>query len=178
MDTPATYPQFFDAQKIGESLREVSSHLMKNDNSKLVGRWFQGKNDIDLFIWVDEKKQIVKQQLTFFGQVVEWNAIEGNKTGVVIDDERAGRKRSEVIRFDKEAHPQPLGLAMEVIQHANVLTEKERKQIIANYFKGQKIVDGDPHEFARRFASTGTPFDHWASFREKIWRILRKIFKP
>ena len=158
----AIYPKFFNPERIGGTLKEVSSDILRVESRDVVGRWFHSPDEIDLFIWVDDTKRIVKQQLTFFGQVVEWNIIEGTKTGVIIEEElppdSSGRpvKASEVIRFDNKTQTQPLGLAMDLIQHVAALTIPEQKEIIANFFRGQKYSSNDDAEFLRRYS-------HWVS---------------
>lgn len=136
----AVYPHFFNPERIGESLKEVSSDIMQVESRSVVGRWFHSSGDVDLFLWTDEAKTIVKQQISFYGQVVEWNAIEGTKTGVVIEEENPDEptvKASEIIRFDEQPQTQPVGLAVDVIQHVKALTKTEQEQIIRNFSRGQ-----------------------------------------
>lgn len=136
----AVYPHFFNAERIGESLKEVSSDVMRVESRDIVGRWFHSSDEADLFLWTDEQKQIVKQQISFYGQVVEWNAVEGTKTGVVIEEENSEQptiKASEVIRFDERPQIQPVGLAVDVIQHISALTKDEQAQIIGNFSRGK-----------------------------------------
>ncbi len=185
MTKSAIFPHFFDPHRIGQNLKEVSSDLLRVESRDLVGRWFHAQDEIDLFIWSDEKKKIVKQQLTFYGQVVEWNVIEGTKTGVIIEDESppnsSGQpvKAAETIRFDERAHPQPIGLAMAVIRHTGALSEDERKQIVANYFRGQKRSSLNPSEFLELYAQWNEPEPgRLARFARRIIKALRWLIKP
>jgi hypothetical protein len=174
-----TYPQFFNPQRIGESLKEVTSDILQTESNLLVGRWFHAPKDVDLFLWTDENSRIVKQQLTFFGQVVEWNLVEGNKTGALIEEEERGPvKKSESILFDVIAHPQPLSLAMAVIKHVDALTDAEKTQIITNFFHGQKGSDLDPNEFVERYGYKRPSFDRVANLMTRFKKILRWLFKP
>jgi hypothetical protein len=176
----AVYPRFFNAERIGETLKEVSSDLLQIESREIVGRWFHSPEEIDLFLWVDEGRKIVKQQLTFFGQVVEWNIIEGTRTGVVIEEEKTGEaKASETIKFDEEPQSQPLGLAMDLIKHVRALTEDEQKQIITNFFRGQKFNYHGEIEFLKRYSSYNlTRSTWWERFWPKFKRFMRKLFKP
>jgi hypothetical protein len=176
------YPQFFDPERLGASLKEVSSDLLKAESKDLVGRWFHGPQEIDLFLWTDENRQIVKQQLTFYGQVVEWNVIEGNKTGLISDDQEFRHNRnksSEVIQFDKLAQAQLLGHAMTLILHTSALNELEQKQIIANFFKGQKAGELDSREFMARYAHLDTIKPNFRFYAvQRFKKFLRWLFKP
>lgn len=153
MTLKVVYPLFFNPERIGESLQEVSSDVLELESQDIVGRWFHAPNEIDLFIWIDDNKTIVKQQLSFFGQVVEWNAVEGTRTGVVIEEERTGSiKASEIIRFDDRPQTQPLGLAADVIQHVPALTAEEKTEIIANFFRGKDKKTPQPGTFLAQLA--------------------------
>lgn len=179
---PAAFPHFFDPERIGHDLKEVSSDLLREEHD-LIARWFHATDEIDLFLWTDAKKMIVKQQLTFYGQVVEWNVVEGTKTGAIIEDESPGAGRGaakpvETIRFDDAPQAQPLGLAMDLIRHATVLSELERKQIVANYFRGQKISGSGPGAFFERYATWKKPAQFRVGFLARIKKFLRWLIKP
>ncbi len=95
-------PPFFNPQRIGGSLREIDVSLIQTENEKVLSRWFHGPDEADLFIWTDERNNVIKQQVTFCGQIVEWNVLDGIRTGVVIEQEyeNASMAASETIQFD------------------------------------------------------------------------------
>lgn len=170
------YPRFFNPERIGETLKEVSSDLLRVESRDIVGRWFHSPDEIDLFIWIDESKTIVKQQLTFYGQVVEWNAIEGTKTGVIVEEEQAGQvKASETIRFDDNLQVQQLSLAMNLIQHVLALTHDEQQQLITNFFRGQRnrSVSNDA-EFLNRYSHWIA--DHRPTWLRRVWFFIQRLF--
>lgn len=179
---PISYPRFFNPEKIGESLKEVSSDLLQTEAQNIIGRWFHSADEIDLFIWMDESKKIVKQQLSFFGQVVEWNIIEGTKTGVVIEEEErvdevgARVKASEVIRFDDRPQVQPLGLAMDVIQNTKALSFEEQQEVIGNFFRGQRFPKKDDEEFTRRYGRHLEGSAAKSGLWQRFLRFLERIF--
>ena len=114
--------------------------MLELESQNVIGRWFHSSDEADLFLWTDEKKMIVKQQISFYGQVVEWNAVEGTKTGVVIEEEAPDQptiKASQMIRFDNKPQVQPVGLAVDVVQHISALTKDEQTQIIQNFSRGR-----------------------------------------
>jgi hypothetical protein len=182
MSKSAVYPQFFDPHRLGAGLKEVSSDLLRVESRDLVGRWFHAAEEVDLFIWTDEKKKIVKQQLTFLGQVVEWNVVEGTKTGVIIEDEAraskdVGMNAAETIHFDEIAQPLPLGLAMELIRHATALNPDEQKQVNLNFFKGQRFSKLGPGDFSERYSGDGGAIATRASFVQRFFALVRRFFR-
>lgn len=100
--------QSFDPIEVGLAVREVSAQLIYSNSQagKDRLRWFHSPHDVDLFVWTNDFKKIIKQQLTYFGMVLEWNVIEGLKTGQLDGDSRTGAHRgpdaSELIKFDSK----------------------------------------------------------------------------
>ena len=178
----AVFPRSFDAKSLGSGMKEVASNLLRVESSDLVGRWFHSPAEVDLFLWTDNSRKLVKQQLTFYGQVVEWNSVEGTKTGVVSENENGlnpGVKSSETIRFDSGVQPQPLGLAMDVIRHAAALTPEEQREIISNFFRGQRISSRHPADFLELYGSFKVPpYHRLANFLAHTKRLLRRLFRP
>ncbi len=111
--------QSFDPVEVGLGVKEVAAEFIySNQKSADQVRWFHSPHDVDLFIWTNDLKKIIKQQLTYFGMVLEWNLIEGLKTGQIDPDSRTGAHRgpdaSELIRFD--AKP-----VLEVVERGRLL---------------------------------------------------------
>ena len=120
--------EFFNGKTVGRGLKEVAVDLIKTENEDLVSRWYHGTTGADLFTWADRRNNIIKQQLNFNGQVVEWNCLEGIKTGVVIEQDmenepkndtkkKSGKeeiqvKASETIKFDPKPQSDSIGLAL------------------------------------------------------------------
>lgn len=148
------FPHFFDPAGLGESLREVATDVINAGETEIIHRWFHSPKDADLFIWLDKGQNIIKQQITFYGQVVEWNIIEGVRTGVIVEDEnRAAVKASDVIRFDARAQKAPIDQALDLLRHIATLNDLERHVLIKNFAQNPTSTSLDPEEFVRRYGA-------------------------
>jgi hypothetical protein len=177
------YPRFFDASALGRSLREVSADVLPpSTDPNVISRWFHSEKECDLFIWTDREANILKQQLSFFGQVVEWNIVEGLKTGLVVEDERQNASRtvaaSEIIRFDQQPQPTPVEQAIALLNHMTALQERERQALLGN-FTDPGVGTGLPaEEFMRRFgALLASPSARRTARTDSWWRRLRRLFR-
>src|SRR4051812_41729358 len=96
-------PILFDAEQIGKSLREVAVDVIETEGSTILSRWFHSKHDVELFLWTDAENNVIKHQVTFYGQAVEWNVFEGVKTGVIVEHENSlgDGVVNETIQFDQ-----------------------------------------------------------------------------
>lgn len=133
MSNPRSEQKIFNPKIFGKTLREVAVDYIEVENKKVTSKWLKSEHDADLFLWLDESQKIIKQQLSLFGRVVEWNLLEGVKTGVIIESEFEANKSSEAIEFDQYPHDYTIQLAVQVIEYAIHLAEKERDEVISNF---------------------------------------------
>lgn len=172
------YPQFFSAQDLGKSFREVAVDVIRTENQEILNRWYHSNRDADLFVWLDAKQNIIKQQLSFFGQVIEWNIIEGLKTGCLLeeeDQEDGGKvKGSEVVKFDLEPQTASLKQALELLRAMTVLADQDRQVLIDNFSDRKSMKSLPPEEFIRRFGHTLNRPNRkpQESFWRRYWRYL------
>jgi hypothetical protein len=147
------YPQFFDSAALGKSLREVAQEVLPKGQVNVVSRWFHGHKECDLFIWSDLDGNILKQQLSFFGQIIEWNVIEGLKTGLVIEEEGHNEQMggSEIVRFDERPQMKPVEQAIELLNHMTALKDIERQHLLRNFADPKAGTNLPPEEFILRF---------------------------
>lgn len=181
----ATFPHLFDPIELGNTLKEVATDLIHTStNQDVTSRWFHSVQDADLFIWLDDHQCVIKQQLSFYGTVVEWNAVEGLKTGLVIEEERDGVERhrtdSELIQFDQQPQKNTVVQAMELIKHVVSLTPHERGLLMNNFANTASSVCMDAEEFHRRFGELlpkpGASMIMQTRWR-RLWLRLRRFFR-
>ncbi len=166
----------FDAEQIGRSLREVAVDVIETEGSTILSRWFHSKHDVELFLWVDGDKNVIKHQVTFYGQVVEWNVFEGVKTGVVIEEEGpTGDDESvrETLQFDAQPESAAINRALLVLNNVSVLPDADRRRICDNL---KFRVRGEPNsddEFIRRY---GEVYGREQNRRTTFWKRLKRWF--
>lgn len=150
------FPHFFDPHELGKTLKEVATDVIKAGEYEVISRWFHSAKDADLFIWLDTKQNIIKQQVTFYGQVVEWNVIEGVRTGMIVEEESGtGRRRkaSQIMQFDARAQQAPIEQALKLLEHITGLNDLERQSLKKNFKRPPGQSDLDPAEFVRQFGA-------------------------
>jgi len=189
------FSRFFNGKSIGKSLREIAVDLIKTESDDVVSRWFHSGTNTELFTWVDQAQNIIKQQLSFHGQVVEWNCLEGLKTGFIIEldlgipaaknarsssgiqQQDANSPQSETIQFDSRPMPKAIDLALEILDHIDV-EENFRKQLIGNFKDPQHIQSMTPQAFLERFGvATRNDQRQDHGFWENVRRRLHVVFR-
>ncbi len=166
-------PGRFDARTLGESLKEVAIDYIETEDSNLQSRWFQSESDADLFIWTDinRKKltsieEIIKYQLSFFGQVVEWSIFDGVRTGVIIENEIHGENPSEVIEFDQQPQLGPLEQASSLLRFVGALDLIEQQHLISVLSQKAKLPVGSVKLKSKSTRSTFQTLLKWMHIKK------------
>ena len=171
---PRQAPPFFSPEKIGASLTEVDTSVLQTESQKVVSRWFHSPHDADLFIWIDEKKNLIKHQVAFCGQIVEWNILEGVRTGVVVEQEveqevdGPSMSSSETIRFDLRPQDSAVHMALQLVRRVETLEEKTRGEILIQLTHRSSFSTMKPDEIVRQYGSESA---------DRIWTVFRNLFK-
>lgn len=174
-DQKDQYPLFFNAQEIGQSLHEVAADILQVEGRDILSRWYHSPKDADIFIWLDEKQNIIKQQVSFCGQVVEWNVVEGLKTGYVLEDETQGKghEGGEVIHFDDQIQEASLEQAVALVEHALALPQEDRELLVKNYRNPKPLEALSSEEFLRRFRGLPSQTPPFKKIRKGLWARIR-----
>lgn len=132
---------YFDPVRIGQSLREIGIDYLKVESKEIETRWFQhAESETDVFVWFDKNQQIIKQQASHMGHLVEWNIIDGLKTGYLMEAELVQGQvnaqdypASEVIHFDKVVHKQTLKNMISIVQNMQCLSDEVKERVLKNF---------------------------------------------
>ncbi|MGE3974795.1 MAG: hypothetical protein AB7F59_09750 [Bdellovibrionales bacterium] len=171
-------PVFFSPQKVAESFCEVDMNFKGAGTEKVVTRWLHAAEGSDLYIWTDSRGEIVKQQVVLQGLTIEWNILDGLRTGIVLEEELtdAQDKPSERVIWDKTASQATVHLAMTLLPFVKVLEDSVRLKLIHNFQSPSSISRMPAEEVVRRFGIPTHEASHWTSFWAKLQKFLRKVF--
>lgn len=169
-----SFPRFFNAEELGKSLKEVASDILVTKHRDIKSRWFHSAQDADLFIWTDLRHNVIKQQMTFYGQVVEWNVVEGLKTGLIIEEEISNRRQGvELVRFDSKPQRTPVEQALALLDHITALQEAERQTLAQNFRQDEGLsTTMSAEHFVQRFGSFLGLSDEAAAPSAGLWARL------
>jgi hypothetical protein len=166
--------QTFHSKKIGNSLRNVAVDVVHGENSDIISRWFHSPHEVDLVIWTDDQKRIIKAQICVFGQVTEWNAVDGTRTGVVVEQEFSeiryqrdyGALREERVVYDRSVDERAVSEAIEVIDHTLEISAEERSRLAHSFRESSRF-----HHRAK-----GRALATWASAGADVLQVERPSF--
>jgi len=162
-------------EKIGASLQEVDISFSGREDHKLTTKWYHAPGvDADALIWMDHRENIIKQQINISGVVVEWNVLDGLRTGVIIEQELKESETSQSIRYDENSNNHNLEMAIRLVRNIPALDEATRVMLLTNFEKPDSFKTLSPQEILFRYGRLpqGTQLSLVQRFLVKLRRWL------
>lgn len=177
-------PHYLNMKDIGNSIKEMGSDMVKTTHQNVVSHWYHSDMDADLIIWRDEKQNIIKQQVNLLGQVIEWNIVDGLRTGFVVETEQkeslnrekekdpAGFAGVNEVKFDRNPTAASVTQAIELIHFLKCISETDKDALSYNLKNAPKISSMEPREFLKKFGreESGPIKSFWQ-------KIIRRFFR-
>lgn len=146
-------PIYLDLKKNAASMTHISEDIVKTTSMEVCASWYRGGDNLDVVIWRDSTGKHIKHQVNIFGQVSEWNPLDGLKTGLIVEMEWGENQKKEqhfvqeVLQFDNEPHSEALHQTLEVIDNMSVLSQSDNEsmrapylELLDNYEKSKKLT--------------------------------------
>ncbi|OQW51559.1 MAG: hypothetical protein A4S09_10040 [Proteobacteria bacterium SG_bin7] len=175
-------PNYLNIKDIGSSVKEMGSDMVKTTHQNVVSHWYHSDMDADLIVWRDEKQNIIKQQVNLLGQVIEWNIVDGLRTGFVVETEQkdspnkekeqAGFAGVNEVKFDRTPAAASVTQAIELIHFLKCISESDKDALSYNLKNAPKIASMEPGEFLKKFGR-----DHPGPIKGFWQKIIRRFFR-
>lgn len=148
----ATHSMMFnlDLETEAQRIQSVAIDTVRTSQTHVQAEWYHSENALDLFLWHDPQNKLIKFQLGWLGQIVEWNPLDGLKTAMVIEEEWSTPKSliRETLRYDEVPQAELINQALRVVNALPQAFDSRRhllREPIENYAHPQT------HSLARRF---------------------------
>ena len=163
-------PLFFDVKEAGSSIEEVAIDVVKSEGQNLTSHWYHSPLDVDVYIWFDDKKNIIKQQVSICGQICEWNIVDGVRTGFVMEAEEENEEDKSSILYDKKMQKTSLRQAIELLNFAEALPMGSKEKLIDNFEKNPMVDNLDPKELLAQYG------DKALDLKGSLAKFFKKLF--
>ncbi len=163
---------YFDPKTLGRKMKEISVDVIRTERQHVTSRWFHA-NDADLFVWQDENSYVIKQQVSFSGLIIEWNVVDGMRTGVLIEeeqDDKRGIPGSEIIRFDGKLSQGSVKQALELVHALEAIDPGVKKILLHNFEYSPSLDTMSSQEIFKRY-------DYLKGVKPKsFWQKIKSFF--
>ncbi|MCB9026404.1 MAG: hypothetical protein H6625_08815 [Bdellovibrionaceae bacterium] len=162
---------FFDIREAGSSLEEAAVDVVKSEGHSLTNHWYHSPLEVDVYYWVDEKRNIIKQQVSIYGQICEWDIIDGVRTGCVIETGKEDENEGNTIQYDKKAHNSSLFQAKNLLEYTEAMSSLVKEQLIYNFEHNPTADNLDPEELLAQYG------DKAKELKGSLAKFIKKLFK-
>ena len=172
-DTHEFGPSLLDLREIARTLEGVAVDIIKAGEQSVISHWYHSPLDCDIYIWTDKKHNLIKHQVSLCGQIVEWNLVEGIKTGYVLVKEVENGEGKEEICYDPSIQKTSLYQALSVLQLATCFEQDILSVVIENYSSNPRMDGMEPEEFLSRYGNVDkdVKMTRW----QKLWNKIKSV---
>jgi len=126
----------------------VSFDVIQFKDHEMRSHWYRYE-ELDLYYFQNDDGEIVKIHISLLGQVVEWNPLDGLRTGLLVEQE-CDKEVFQIIQYDARPNADSVGQSVEILENAAAIEEPQRLQML-QFLQGQARVT-KPSFFKKLFA--------------------------
>jgi len=134
---------------MAENIAFVSFDVIQFRDNEMRSHWYRYR-EIDLYYFQTLNGDLAKLHISIFGQVIEWNQLDGIRTGLLIEEESEAGV-SEIVQYDARTNRASVEQALEVLRHAVKIEAPQRAKLIACLNTGSAGVSHGWRAFLKRF---------------------------
>jgi hypothetical protein len=140
---------------LAQKMNFVSFDTLELETQSVKSHWYRHEDGLDVYYFQKDNGQLIKIHISILGQVIEWNPLDGTRTGLLVEREHDGEV-FESVHYDARANLASIQQSLLILENATCLSSELRKELI-------KILD---HTEASKKQS--------ANFFARIFSLWRK----
>ena len=143
---------YYDPEQMAQKLKEMSFDVIETESQNVYSRWYQSEDQLDVYLWFHEKENLIKQQVCFFGQLAEWNIVDGLKTGIVMEKEDPfeANKFKSFAKYDGVADKSVIHEAKKLVGFSTI---SRKQEMLDNYTTGVNMDKMKARDIVKKFGS-------------------------
>ncbi len=171
-------PIFFNAKEIAFGFKKMTVDVIKTTSQEVTGVWFHSDCDAELYLFKDKNTNIIKQQLIFCGQLVEWNIVEGVRTGALFEEEfDQGAQFQEDYVMDKKPIKVAVEQAQDIISFIDQSLVLEKDEILSNYVDAPQLSHMNPKEVLKKYSGTEESITVFQRMSKRVRHLFKRLMK-
>lgn len=129
--SPQMIPLTIESIKtLAQRMNFVSFDTLQMETQSVQSHWYRHEEGLDLYYFQKEDGRLLKLHISCFGQVIEWNPLDGTRTGLLVEEEKGGEV-FETVHYDARANRESVEQSVVIVQNANAIDEHLRKELLA-----------------------------------------------
>lgn len=136
---------------LAQRMNFVSFDTLELENQSVRSHWYRHDDGLDFYYFQKDDGRLIKLHISVLGQVIEWNPLDGTRTGLLVEHEQGGEV-FESIHYDSRANHASLEQGVVVIENANGLASPLREELLRVLQHSESIKKEPQGLFARLFS--------------------------
>lgn len=113
---------------LAQKMNFVSFDMLHIEDQEIKSHWYSHEEGLDIYYFQKEDGSLIKLHVSFFGQVIEWNPLDGTRTGYMVEQEQ-GSEVFETVHFDSRTNSESLAQCLVLLENAICLTQELRSEL-------------------------------------------------
>lgn len=114
---------------LAQKMNFVSFDTLQMERQSVQSHWFRHEEGLDIYYFQKEDGRLLKLHISCFGQVIEWNPLDGTRTGLLIEEEQNGEV-FETVQYDARANRESVDQSVVILQNASAIDHKIRSELV------------------------------------------------
>lgn len=114
---------------LAQNMNFVSFDILQVEQYSVKSHWYRHEQGLDIYYFQKDDGRLVKLHIAFFGQVIEWNPLDGTRTGLLMEEE-IGSEVIETVHFDSRTNKESLAQSLVILENASCLAQDLRDQLL------------------------------------------------
>lgn len=114
---------------LAQKMNFVSFDTLELENHSVKSHWYRHEDGLDVYYFQKDNGQLVKIHISILGQVIEWNPLDGTRTGLLVEHEQNGEV-FESLHYDARANPASVEQSLLILENATCLGSELRDELI------------------------------------------------
>lgn len=141
---------------LAQRMNFVSFDTLQMERMSVQSHWFRHEDGLDVYYFQKDDGRLIKLHISCFGQVIEWNPMDGTRTGLMIEQEHGGEV-IETVHYDARASHESVKQSVVILENASAIDKTLRQELV-------RLVQ---HSDTYRSGKTSSLFG----------RLLKKLFR-
>lgn len=114
---------------LAQRMNFVSFDTIQMEAQSIKSHWYRHEEGIDLYYFQKDDGRFLKLHISCFGQVIEWNPMDGTRTGLMIEEELGGEV-FETVQYDARANRESVEQSVVILENASAIDEALRNELM------------------------------------------------
>lgn len=124
---------------LAQRMNFVSFDTLQVEDQSVQSHWFRHEDGLDIYYFQKSDGRFIKLHISILGLVIEWNPMDGTRTGLMVEQEHGGEV-FETVHYDVRANNESVAQSLVILENASCISEPLRQELAVLLKHSDKIT--------------------------------------